>query len=406
MQLRLASVLLSVLLSGSCVFSGPVPKQHVKNMGSANGQSVGAAYFITNEPKGNFIVAADIGADGKLNLRRAIAAGGLGAHGQTADNGPDPLFSQGSVKVSSTGDVLVTVNPGSSTLSSFKIDPNDPTNLGMIGKPVPSSGEFPIAVALNKDGSRACAVNGGAVNGVSCYTIDQQKGLVPIQNSVRSLGLNQTTPATGPAGSVSQVVFTEDNKQLVVSVKGIPPQPGFFAVWDVQNDGSLSENFQSIPPAQGGLLPFSMTVIPGKNAIFATDAGIGFDIFDLASVGNATGQGQNSTGGDRSSANAIEGQSATCWSVFSTKTGNFYINRLVTPTLTRSSTSFQQYPQDQQSATIDLDVATVGNKDFMYILAANATTIDVLSLDAPGQATNVQKVDLAGPARAAGLQLS
>lgn len=40
---------------------------------------------------------------------------------------------------------------------------------------------------------------------------------------------------------------------------------------------------------------------------------------------------------------------------------------------------------------------------FMYILAANATAIDVLSLNAPGQAQNIQTVDIAGPAKASGL---
>lgn len=154
---------------------------------------------------------------------------------------------------------------------------------------------------------------------------------MPIQNTVRSLGLNQTSPATGPAGSASQILFTEDGKQLVASVKGVPPQPGFFAVWDVQDDGSLSENFRSIPPAQGGLLPFSMTVIPGKNAILATDAGLGFDIFDVAAIGGT--QGQNSTN-DRSSANEIQGQSATCWSTFSSKTGSFYLSDIGTSIIT------------------------------------------------------------------------
>ncbi|KAF5343202.1 hypothetical protein D9756_003435 [Leucocoprinus leucothites] len=412
MRLQLVSVILSVVLTSSLVSASPVPQPDSKTMSPAKGKSVGAAYFLTNEPNGNFVVAADIGTDGKLNLRRAIDAGGLGAHGQPDNNGPDGLFSQGSIKASKSGKVLVTVNPGSSTLSSFKIDPNDPTALRMIGKPVSSDGQFPISVALNKDGNMACAVNGGAINGVSCYSIDQQKGLVPIQNTVRSLGLNQTTPATGPAGSASQVVFTEDGNRLVVSVKGVPPQPGFFAVWDVQADGSLSENFQSIAPAKGGLLPFSMTVIPGKNAIFATDAGIGFDIFDLAAAGSS--QGQNSTAtGDRSSSNAIDGQVATCWSTFSPSTGNFYLTDIGTSTITEvnlddnlAAKIVKQYPQTQQSATIDLDIASVGSTDFLYVLAANATTIDVLSLDGPGQANNVQKLDISGPARAAGLQIS
>ena len=37
---------------------------------------------------------------------------------------------------------------------------------------------------------------------------------------------------------------------------------------------------------------------------------------------------------------------------------------------------------------------------FLYVLGANATQIDVLSLKAPGQATGIQTVDIAGPARA------
>lgn len=43
---------------------------------------------------------------------------------------------------------------------------------------------------------------------------------------------------------------------------------------------------------------------------------------------------------------------------------------------------------------------------FLYVLASNATSIDVLSLPAPGKATNIQKVDIAGPAKAAGIKIS
>ena len=82
---------------------------------------------MTNEPTGNFIVSANIGNNGKMvsialfnwvardslylqSLVKAVSTGGIGAHGQTSPNGPDPLFSQGSVKASATGNVLATVN--------------------------------------------------------------------------------------------------------------------------------------------------------------------------------------------------------------------------------------------------------------------------------------------------------
>lgn len=157
----------------------------------------------------------------------------------------------------------------------------------------------------------------------SCFKINNSTGLTPLASTNRSLKLNQTTPATGPAGTVSHIVFSEDGKSLVASVKGdgTSANPGFLGVFAVANDGSLSQDFQAVAPAKGGLLPFSMTIIPGKNAILATDAGIGFDIFDMST-------------GNKSSVVAIDGQSATCWSSFSPKTGNFYLTDIGTSKVT------------------------------------------------------------------------
>jgi len=303
--------------------------------------------------------------------------------------------------------MLATVNAGSNTVSVFSIDPKDPAKLKILGKPAPSEGEFPMSLAFNKEGKQLCVLNGGKVNGVNCYKVDQKNGLSAQPNAKRDLGINQTTPATGPAGSLSHVIFSEDGKKLVAAVKGTPPTPGFLAVWDVQGDGSLSEKFQKVAPEKGGLLPFSMTVIPGKNAILATDAGLGFDIFDMSNKG--TGKG----GKTKSSANEIKGQKATCWSSFSPKTKNFYLTDIGTSMVTEvkvdgnlKGSIVKQYPQGDNSGTIDNDIATVGNNDFMYVMAANATAVDVLSLNAPGKAASVQKLDIAGPAKAAGLPVS
>ncbi|KAJ7903515.1 hypothetical protein B0H14DRAFT_2665218 [Mycena olivaceomarginata] len=410
MQLTISSVLLSVLLA-SAVSAAPLEARKNKmqmngNAGKAAAKSaVGAAYFITNEPEvGNFVVAAAIGSDGKLTLRQATSSGGLGSHGAPG-NGPDPLFTQGAVKASAAGNIVATVNAGSNTLSVFNIDPQDPTNLEMIGKPVGSGGEFPVSLAINKAGNSVCTVQRRRYQ--RCFSVDKTKGLIPIANTVRSLKLNQTTPATGPAGSVSHVIFSEDNKQLIASVKGVPPSPGIFAVWDIAADGSLSEDFKAVQPAKGGLLPFSMTVIPGKNSILATDAGLGVDIVDFsngAAAGVAAG---------KSSGLAIDGQSATCWSSFSPKTGNFYVTDIGTSQITEINVDdnlkpsiVTQYAQGAGTATIDNDIATVGQNDIMYVLAANATQVKVLSLNAPGKATALQTVDIAGPAKAVGLTVN
>jgi len=128
-----------------------------------------------------------------------------------------------------------------------------------------------------------CALNGGSVNGIQCFQVDPTNGLRPMANTVRSLGLNQTTPATGPAGSASQLIFSENGQTLIASIKGTPPQAGFLAAWNVSpGQNTISPNFNQIAAPKGGLLPFSMTVIPGQNAILATDAGVGFAIFDMS----------------------------------------------------------------------------------------------------------------------------
>jgi len=365
----------------------------------------GAAYIITNDPSGNRILSMNIASNGKLSSVSSISAGGRGAHGITSPNGPDGLFSQGSVKTNAAANMLVTVNPGSNTLAMFKINPSNPAKLKMVGHPVSSEGEFPMSVAINEKATMVCVLNGGSVNGVNCYTPDQKLGLIAMPNTLRSLGLNQTTPATGPAGTTSHVVFSEDGTKLIASVKGVPPTPGFLATWDIGSDGSLSAEPVKSTPASGGLLPFSMTVIPGKNAILATDAGIGFDVFSFG--------GNSSTSSSATSTVVpITGQKATCWSSFSKKSGNFYLTDIGTSTITEvnvdqnlKGTIVKQYPQAAGSATIDNDIAAIGNNNFLYVLAPNATTVNVLNVNTPGKAATVQNFNFASAAKAAGVTI-
>jgi len=260
-------------------------------------------------------------------------------------------------------------------------------------------------VAINAKATMVCVLNGGTVNGVNCYTPDAKLGLVAKPNTLRSLGLNQTTPATGPAGSTSHVVFSEDGTKLIASVKGVPPTPGFLAAWSIAADGSLSAEPVKSTPASGGLLPFSMTVIPGTNAILATDAGVGFDIFNFGS------NGKNALTAT-SSVVPIKGQAATCWSSFSAKSGNFYLTDIGTSTITEVNVDknlkgsiVKQYPQAKGSATIDNDIASVGGNNFLYVLAANATTVNVLNVNTPGKATSVQNFNFASAAKAAGVTI-
>ncbi|KAI0784264.1 hypothetical protein C8Q75DRAFT_724765 [Abortiporus biennis] len=348
---------------------------------------------ITNEPTGNNIIVGSVDSRGQVSFVEAVATGGLGAHGLADPIGPDPLFSQGAIKASPNSGVLATVNAGSNTVSVFAIDPQDPTKLQHLGAPVGSGGEFPMSLAISAKGSTVCVLNGGQINGVSCFSVDPTLGLVPIPNTTRSLGLNQTTPASGPPGSASHIVFSADGSKLIASVKGVPPTPGFLAVWDIAQDGSLSEQFATVTPSQGGALPFSMTLIPGTDAILSTDPAIGFDIFDLSGVTSLSGSNLTSS---KSSAVSIPGQGATCWSSFSSKTGSFFLTDVQTSIVTEvaidqnlQGSIIKQYPQANGSATIDNDVANIGNNDFLFTHAPGTSTINVMLLSQQGQAQSV-----------------
>ncbi|KAJ6540222.1 hypothetical protein B0H10DRAFT_1412878 [Mycena sp. CBHHK59/15] len=393
-RLSLAPAILSVVMS-----SAPSIRKNMTPSGysSHHAQVVGAAYFMTNDPTANYLVSAAIGSDGKLALYEAVYTESVGAHGLPKPTAFDPLFSQGSVGVSASRNFVANVNGGSNTITVFSISPSNPAQLSMIGRPVSSGGEFPVSLAINKAGSRVCVLNGGKKNGISCYKFDDKKGLVALKNTIRSLKLNQTTPATGPSNTASQIIFSPDEKKLIVSVKG-NSGPGFLAMWDIHPDGSLGTEFQRV---SGGALPFSLSYIPGKNAIIASDPGTGYDIFDLETEFK-----------NASVAATIPGQVSTCWSVLSRETGNFYMIDVGRSTFTEvhvsaslNSTIVKQYNLGYDGP-IDSDVATIGKKDFIYSLAANATGLTVTAVNGPGKAQVYQKVDLAGPAKAVQLPLA
>ncbi|KAJ8495345.1 hypothetical protein ONZ51_g1762 [Trametes cubensis] len=360
-------------------------------------ESHGAIYFMTNEPDENVIMTASINGDGTLSLVNAVAAGGRGLHGVATPPGADGLFSQGGIQASAQGQVLAT--PGSNTIALFSINPKEPTDITPLGDPVSSEGEFPMSLAFNKAGTRLCVLNGGAVAGVNCFTVDKTLGLVSIPNSLRTIALNQTTPPAGPPGTASQITFNDDESKLIASFKGLAPAVGFLALWDVQPDGSLSTEFTKMDTLPGGSLTFSLTPIPGKNAFVSTDPGVGFTVFDLDDP-------------SKGSVIPIPGQGATCWSSFSAKTGNFFLDDVSTATVTEvhvddnlKASIVKQYPLGSGAGTIDNDVATINGKDFLFVMAAGAASVDVLALDGPGKARKIDSMDIMGPARRANIPI-
>ncbi|KIJ53136.1 hypothetical protein M422DRAFT_242250 [Sphaerobolus stellatus SS14] len=271
--------------------------------------TVGAAYFLTNEQSGNFLVSNVIGADGKLSHGEVNRIGGADQY-KTFLSYPASDFP--SIKVHMVFSAGA-VTPGSNSVDAFEIDATNPTKLRLIGQPTNSGGEFPVSVAISRKTGQVCVLNEGKVNGVSCFKQNGAAGLAAVPNQIRFLGLNLTTSTAGPVGSVSQIAFSEDESKLPVAVKGVPGGVvGYIAILDVgARTGSLSQTYTKYPIPTGGLLLWTVTKIPGNNAFVTTDAGVGYNVINFT----------HNTG----AAYPIANQTDSCWTAFLRKTGNAYI---------------------------------------------------------------------------------
>ncbi|KAI0060682.1 hypothetical protein BV25DRAFT_1917512 [Artomyces pyxidatus] len=360
----------------------------------------GAVFVQTNGLNGNYILSANIESSGTLSLSRAVYTGGSGSHGiDTPTFGGDPLFSQGSLAISSARNILAVVNAGSDTVSAFRINPFDPSDITPLGKPVATTGQFPTSLAFSGDGSQLCVLTSGKSNGINCYTV-YEWGLVPQANSWRSIGLNITTPPSGPTNTIGHIKFTDDGHHLIAAVKAAPA--GYLAIWDVAWDGTLSKGFTKVYPAAGGAVPFAVNGIPGKSSVIVADPSIGADVIDLSNIQTASNNSLNSN-------LIVPGQGAICWISYSKQIGNFYLvdaNKAVVTEVHVDDhlrpSIVQQYSLGTKSA-LDADVATIRGQDFLYVLDSSTPGIKSLTLRGASKATLTQSVNFGAPAQNVGL---
>jgi hypothetical protein len=150
-----------------------------------------------------------------------------------------------------------------------------------------------------------------------CFSVDPVHGM-KARDTFHSVGLNQTTPPSGPPNTVSHVLFSPDGLKLRASVKNPPSSSGFLAEWDVAPDGTLSSSFtKTSPPSGEGLSPFGMInldVIGAKDAALVADPGLGLTVYDFS---KPTTTFHPLT---------IPGQTATCWVEYSTASSSFWLS--------------------------------------------------------------------------------
>ena len=261
---------------------------HERGHGNGHGRSGSVVWVQTNELSGNQIVAFDRADDGSLSQAGVFATGGNGGAAAPGTES-DRLASQGSLAYDSRHSLLIAVNAGSDTVTTFKVHGDRLQGR----KVVASGGQFPASVAVH--GRLVYVLNAGGAGTVQGYRI-RGHHLRPIAGSARTLGLANTNPPNFLA-SPGQVGFSPNGRKLIVTTK---MSGSNIDVFRVRRDGTLSDTPVVNPSATP--VPFAFTFTP-QGRLASGEAG--------ASSLTTYALGGDGTLSDPRSAS--DGQTALCW---------------------------------------------------------------------------------------------
>jgi 6-phosphogluconolactonase (cycloisomerase 2 family) len=336
--------------------------------GSKKGKNGSTVWVQTNELIGNRIVVYERADNGALSQAGVYATGGKGGIASPGTES-DRLASQGSLVYDRAHRILLAVNAGSNTVTTFKVQGNR-----LQGRKVVSSGgQFPASIAVS--GRLVYVLNSGGTGIVQGFRI-RGHHLRPIAGSARSLGLANGNPPdflTSPG----QVGFTPDGRKLIVTTKA---SDNHILVYQVRRDGTLSAtpvvNDSATP------VPFAFVFTPqGRLA----DGEAGTSSLTTYAIGS------DGTLSDPRS--ATDGQMALCWIV---RAGGFYY---VSNTASNNLSSFTVAPDGTPSllaavaATTNagpIDMTVSGR--FLFTQTGSAGTIDGFRINADGSLTSIGSV--------------
>ena len=326
------------------------------------GRAGDLVFVQTNELSGNQVVVYDRGADGTLTRAGTYPTGGLGGAALPGTES-DRLASQGSLAYDAQHRLVIAVNAGSDTVSSFRVTGNRLA----LANVVPSGGQFPASVGLH--GNLVYVLNSGGTGIVQGFRIGGG-GLTPIPGSARTLGLANSNPPfflTSPG----QLGFTPDGNHLIVTTK---VSGSLIDVFQVEPDGTLSAAPVANPSATP--VPFAFTFAHGK--LVMGEAGTSsLTTYDVQHDGTLTGPKSQS-----------DGQAALCWV---TRVGRFFF---VSNTGTSTISSFRLGPGGQPlllnavaASTNPGTIDSAKSGRFLYAETGTQGTVDEFRVEGDGSLT-------------------
>jgi 6-phosphogluconolactonase len=187
----------NVMLAGAALGALFVAAPPARAVDGRPSGGAGAVFTLSNDSAGNAVVVFRRAADGTLTAAGSIPTGGLGSGAE--------LGSQGALALGDGGRLLFAVNPGSDTVTVFRL-----RNGWLV--PVdtaPSGGSTPVSLTASHD--LLYVLNAGGAGSISGFRITPGGTLDPIAGS--------TQPLSGSGVGPAEVSFDGDGDILVVTEK-------------------------------------------------------------------------------------------------------------------------------------------------------------------------------------------
>lgn len=332
--------------------------------------AVGHVYTMSNEPGANRVLDYVRASNGMLTFADSYATGGTGTG--------SGLGNQGAVIFADDNDVLLVVNPGSNSISSFKKTP-----AGLVLKSVVNSGGV-RPVSLTSHGDLVYVLNQGGNGNISGFRLHNNDKLQPIPNSTRPLSVNAPTD---PA----QVSFVLDGRALAITEKAT----NTITTYTVDQWGipGVRHSINSSTPT-----PFGFD-IGTHGLVFVSEAAGGAPGASALSSYRVMPNGEISLVEGSVSA----GQTAACWVViknhryaYTTNTGSNTISNFDVNVF-----SGDIGINDAVAATtppMPIDAALSRDERFLYVLNSGGHSISAFAAAANGDLTHIQTVGGLPPA--------
>jgi 6-phosphogluconolactonase (cycloisomerase 2 family) len=363
----------------AAAFAAPAASAATPSSGSGSRPGGdGAVFALTDNTAGNAVIAYHRAQDGTLTQAGSYPTDGLG--GILTGSVVDHTASQGALAYDQARGLLIAVNPGSNTISVFRVD-GDRLTLSQV---LPSGGAFPVSVTVHGDHAYVLdALGGGALYG---YRIAGGQ-LTRVPGSYRGLGLG-TTAGSAFTATPGQVAFTPDGSQLLVTTKATGNGVDVFAV---RPDGRLSSSpaVNALP----GTVPFAVEFGPGGHVVLAEAGTNAVATFRLSPAG-ALAQ----------LAVADTGQMGTCWIaaagayLYASNAGSGSVSGYQAG-WSGGLTALGNTPTD--AGTVDAAAAADGR--FLYVQAGKAGIVDEFAVAADGSLTQIGSVTVPGGAGGEGI---